>query len=400
MARRFADARMLMGDLLDRHEAGVASPIGYPDYSKCADVSAIDSLVRELEEAEAAGAVSLVRGRNGDQIAHVRLGVAARLYDLLGRRPAGELAAEAGARLVEGLDLPQEFEAPCAAIRMAWERGQAWQGFAAQDVARLRTALVLARAILEGRHRGVDYRTFSRRMAGDSKALEKLEAAVVRLLGFACELPPGARPKDALRTLGLEKFAPPMLLAGRVDFGSADLSHVGSAYFGIPPADADLVRLRERPQYVLTVENFASFNRHVIEADAERCGLTIYVGGYPSLATQDALRFLAQTIPADIPFFHWSDIDPDGTWIFRTIERVVERPLCPHLMTSDLAETFGRIPKEAVRPPRQAEHSANAELVAYLQSDNAKWLEQEELDPVLPTKKTAEQEPSSSSPQG
>jgi Uncharacterized protein conserved in bacteria C-term(DUF2220) len=391
MARRFADARKLMGDLLDRHEAGIASPIGYPADLEFADVSALDRFVRELEEAEAVGAIRIARGRNGDQIAHVRLGDAARLYDLLGRRPASELAAEAGARLVEGLDLPQELEAPCAAIRAAWDRGQAWQGFAAQDAERLRTALVLAKAILEGRYRGVDYRTFSRRIAGDSKALEKLERAVVWLLSFACELPPGARPKDALRTLGLEKFAPPMLLAGPVDFDGADLSRVRSAYFGIPPADAGLVRLRERPQYLLTVENFASFNRHVIEADAERHGLTIYVGGYPSLATQDALRFLAQTIPADIPFFHWSDIDPDGTWIFRTIERVVERPLCPHLMTPDLAETFGRIPKEAVRPPRQAEHSAIAELAAYLRNDNAKWLEQEELDPVRPTKSMAEQ---------
>jgi hypothetical protein len=386
MARRFADARKLLGDLLDRHEAGAASPIGYPAYSEFADVSAIDRFVRELEEAEAAGAIRLAkgRGRNGDQIAHVKLDVAARLYELLGRRPPGELAAEASLRLVEGFDLPRELEAPCVAIRAAWDKGRAWQGFAAQDAERLRTALLLAKAILEGRHRGIDYRTFSRRIAGDSKALEKLEAAVVRLLSSALELPPGARPKDALRTLGLEKFAPPMLLAGRVGFDGADLSRVRSAYFGIPPADAGLVRLREKPRYLLTIENFASFNRHVIEADAERCGLTIYVGGYPSLATQDALRFLARTLPAEIPFFHWSDIDPDGTWIFRTIERIVERPLCPHLMTSDLAEAFGRIPEEAVRPPRQAEHSAIAELVNYLQNDNAKWLEQEELDPVLP----------------
>jgi hypothetical protein len=179
-----------------------------------------------------------------------------------------------------------------------------------------------------------------------------------------------------------------MLLAGRVDFDGADLSRVRSAYFGIPPTDAHLVRLSEKPRYLLTIENFASFNRHVIEADAERCGLTIYVGGYPSLATQDALRFLARTLPADIPFFHWSDIDPDGTWIFRTIERIVERPLSPHLMTPDLAEKFGRIPEEAVRPPRQAENSAIAELVTYLANDNAKWLEQEELDPVLPGKAT------------
>ena len=386
MPRSFTDAKELLGDLLDRYEGGTASPIGYPHYSAFADVSEIDRFVRKLQEAEAAGAIRIAKGRgqNGDQIAHVRLEAVSRLYDLLGRRPVGELAAEARGRLLDGLDLPNELEAPLAAIRAAWDRGRAWQGFAARDAERLRMALLLAKAILEDKHRGVDYRTFSRRIAGDSKALEKVEGAVVRLLGSALELPPTARPKDALRTLGLEKFAPPMLLAGRIDFDKAELSLARPTYFGIPPAEACRVRLREKPRYLLTIENFASFNRHVIEADPEGEGLTIYVGGYPSLATQDALRYFARAAPAAVPFFHWSDIDPDGTWIFRTVERIVERPLAPHLMTSDLAETLGRAPAEALRPPRNAENSAISSLVTYLQSDGAKWLEQEELDPTLP----------------
>ena len=69
-----------------------------------------------------------------------------------------------------------------------------WQGFTLDDVDRLRTAFVLAKAILEGRHRGADYRTFSRRIAGESKALERVEGPVVRLLSSTLELPPGARP--------------------------------------------------------------------------------------------------------------------------------------------------------------------------------------------------------------
>jgi Uncharacterized protein conserved in bacteria C-term(DUF2220) len=388
MARRFADARELMHDLLDRYEGGTASPFGYPDYSAFADVSEIDRFVKQLQEAEAAGAIRISKGRgpNGDQIARVRLEAVARLYDVLGRRPVGELAAQAHHRLVEGSDLPREFEVAIAAIRAAWDRGRAWQGFAAQDADRLRAALLLAKAILAGKHRGVDYRTFSRRIAGESKALEKVEGAVVRILASALELPPAARPKDALRILGLEKFAPPMLLAGRVDFDAAELSLARPTYFGIPPAEANRLRLTERPRYLLTIENFASFNRHVTEADPERDGLTVYVGGYPSFATQDALRFFARAVPADVPFYHWSDIDPDGTWIFRTIERIIERPLRPHLMASDLAEQFGRVPEERVRPQGRAENSAIAELVTYLQCENAKWLEQEELDPVAPGK--------------
>jgi hypothetical protein len=32
MPRRFTDAKALLGHLLDRYEAGTASPVAYPDY--------------------------------------------------------------------------------------------------------------------------------------------------------------------------------------------------------------------------------------------------------------------------------------------------------------------------------------------------------------------------------
>jgi hypothetical protein len=386
MPARFTDARELLSDLLDRHEAGTVSPIGYPDYSAFADVLAMDKFARELREAEAAGAIRIAngKGRNSDQIAHVRLDAAASMYAVLGRRPIVQLVDEASRQLLNGFDLPVEFESSITSLRAAWSRGRSWQGFSLNDVNRLRTAFVLAKVILEGHHRGADYRTFSRRFAGDSKALERVEGVVVKLLSSALELPPGARPKDALRTLGLEKFAPPILLSGQIDFGSAELSAAAPLYFGIPPGEAQRVRICAKPRYFLTIENFASFNRHVTEADPRHAGLTVYVGGYPSLATQEALQYFARTIPSDVPFFHWSDIDPDGTWIFRTIERIIDRPLTPHLMSPSLAEKLGRAPIDGFRPPSNAVNSAMSGLIEYLQTAEAKWLEQEELDPALP----------------
>jgi hypothetical protein len=110
--------------------------------------------------------------------------------------------------------------------------------------------------------------------------LARVEGVVVKLLSSALELPPGARPKDALRTLGLEKFAPPILLSGQINFGSAELSAAAPLYFGVPPGEVHRVRIRAKPRYFLTIENFASFNRHVAEADPGRAGLTVYVGGY------------------------------------------------------------------------------------------------------------------------
>jgi hypothetical protein len=375
-----------MADLLDRHEGGAESPIGYPDYEGFADVAQMDRFTRELREAEGRGAIRISKGRglSSEQIKHVRLEKPALLYELLGRRPVGELTEEATGRLLEGLELPVQFEGSLTSLRAAWSRGREWQGFSLDDVDRLRPAFVMAKSILEGRHAGLDYRTFSRRFAGDSKMLERLEGPVVRLLSGALEFPPNARPRDALRTLGLEKFAPPILLSGRFDFDVAELSAAAPIYFGIPPSEAERLRFRGKPQYVLTVENFASFNRHVTEADPQRAGVTIYVGGYPSLATQEALKGLAAALPSDVSFFHWSDIDPDGTWIFRTIESSIARDLKPHLMSSDLADRLGKPPADHIRLPTGVVPSAISDLVTYLRREDAKWLEQEELDPKLP----------------
>ncbi|MGY2931854.1 hypothetical protein ACVWZ6_001456 [Bradyrhizobium sp. GM6.1] len=150
------------------------------------------------------------------------------------------------------------------------------------------------------------------------------------------------------------------------------------------PNEADRVRFRGLPAYLLTIENFASFSRHIIESDPARLEATVYVGGYPSLATQQALRVLADAVPAGTPIFHWSDIDPDGTWIFRTIEQAVGHNIRPHLTTPEIAEAHGSAPSLKASPARCPPESGIAVLAAYLGGEGAKTLEQEELDPKLP----------------
>ncbi|WP_439373101.1 Wadjet anti-phage system protein JetD domain-containing protein [Bradyrhizobium sp. DASA03120] len=324
------------------------------------------------------------RGPKRNEIAHVRLASPDTLYRYLGRTPAPKIAEDAAAQLVAGLELDARLKDAAAAIATAWSRAKTWNAFSPTDTDRLRDAFVLAQAILDGKHVNVDYRTFSRRTVGDSKTLERLESAVVRLLGGIIELPPEARPRAALRAMGLERFAPPLLIAGRVDLEGADLSAASLLYLGVAPNEADRIRFREPPAYLLTIENFASFSRHLIEADPTRLGATVYVGGYPSLATQHALRVLAKAVPDDTPIFHWSDIDPDGTWIFRTIEQAVGRSIRPHLMSPEIAEAFGNTPPMKASPARCPPESGVAILAAYLLGEGAKTLEQEELDPQLP----------------
>ncbi len=378
MPRHFTDAKELLGDLLDRFEAGTASPIGYPDYGAFASVVAADAFLKEISRAEEAGAVSLARGRGPkrNEIVHVRLTSAKALYRYLDRTPAPKIAEDAAGRLFAGLELDPRLKDAAAAITAAWSKAKTWNTFTPADADRLRDAFVLAQAILDGKHVNVDYRTFSRRTVGHSKTLERLESAVVRLLGGIIDFP--------LRAIGLERFAPPLLIAGQVDLDGADLSAVSPLYLGVAPNDADRIRFRKLPAYLLTIENFASFSRHIIEADPARLGATVYVGGYPSLATQQALRVLANALPAGTPIFHWSDIDPDGTWIFRTIELAVGRSIRPHLMTPEIAEALGSAPSLKATPARCPPESGIAMLAAYLAGEGAKTLEQEELDPKLP----------------
>ncbi|TWB93078.1 uncharacterized protein DUF2220 [Bradyrhizobium macuxiense] len=386
MARRFTDADELLNDLLDRHEGGAASPIAHPDYDAFPSVVAADAFLKQIARAGEVGAVSLGMGRGAkrDQIAHVRLRAADALYRHLGRVPAGQLAQDAGTRLVAGPALDRRLVEVIPSITDAWGRGKSWHGFGSSDVDKLRDGFALAQAILDNKHLDVDYKTFSRRTVGYSKTLEHIEGVVVRLLSGILEFPPGARPREALRTIGLERFAPPLLIAGRIDLDGADLSAISPHYLGITPKEADRISFRALPAYILTIENFASFNRHLLEADPARLGTTMYVGGYPSLATQQALRTIAEMVPEDTPIFHWSDIDADGTWIFHTIERAVGRPIRPHLMSIEIAERLGQVQQKKAAPARCAPDSGIAALAAYLADEDAKTLEQEELDPGLP----------------
>ncbi|RXH37064.1 Wadjet anti-phage system protein JetD domain-containing protein [Bradyrhizobium zhanjiangense] len=106
-----------------------------------------------------------------------------------------------------------------------------------------------------------------------------------------------------------------------------------------------------------------------------------------SAVTQQALRMIAGLVSEQTPIFHWSDIDPDGTWIFHTIERAVDRPIRPHLMSVEVAERLGQVPFKKSAPARCPPDSGIAALAAYLAKDGAKTLEQ--LDPVLPALENA-----------
>ncbi len=386
MARKFTDADALLHDLLDRHERGVEAPVAYPDHDAFSTVIAADAFAKAISTAGSANCVTLVYGtgaRRGE-LKLIRLADANALYEYLRREPSRCIAENARTMLLENSKIHPAIQEAVHAAAEAWSRNRRWCQLGPEDTDAVRMAIQLANAVIERKHDGIDYRTFSRKITGDSKALERLETAVVKLIGAAIELPPAPSPRATLEALGLERFSLPLLLAGALTFDGLALP-VAMPYLGAPPNEIARIDFSRMPAYVLTIENFTSFNRHVLEADQNRIGLTIYVGGYPSLAAQRALSALDSALPKHIPFFHWSDIDPDGTWIFRTVERSIGRPLVPHLMTRELAKLYGRKPAHAsVLRRGTAEGSMISDLMDYFAEDGFKVMEQEEIDPALP----------------
>jgi hypothetical protein len=67
--------------------------------------------------------------------------------------------------------------------------------------------------------------------------------------------------------------------------------------------------------------------------------------------------------------------------MFHTIERAIGRPIRPHLMSVELAEQRGQVPQKKAASARCPPDSGMVALVAYLAGEDAKTLEQEELDP-------------------
>ncbi|TIP41545.1 MAG: hypothetical protein E5X69_16715, partial [Mesorhizobium sp.] len=73
--------------------------------------------------------------------------------------------------------------------------------------------------------------------------------------------------------------------SGPITFGA---SQPDVSFLGVPADAINTVGFSRTPEYVLVVENYTSFVRHVTEADPDRRGLVIYGGGYPSTGVQKA----------------------------------------------------------------------------------------------------------------
>lgn len=335
MAKRFRDAVGALEHMLAtiEREPGRTVVRVHPDYDGMRTGEELERFKRVMTAAERAGAVHIALERRPSGPASIRsvtLADATKLAAHLGRVPATDEAARAidALRQLTG-PLPAWVSEIVDEIAAAWAiRREGYPGLEPGDVAAAASFVRLLCAVDRGEHVGVDMRTFSRRACGDSKAAEQGLPRLARALRKRFDLP-DAPPREALAAFGIEKFPQPVLLRGSLRLsGGARLD--GRPYVGVPPEWLDTLAVAGQPEYFLVIENLASFNRYVREV--EDAGIILYSGGFPALAALKAIRRMDALLPANVPFFHWGDVDADGVRILQHIARSIGRPLRPHLM--------------------------------------------------------------------
>lgn len=391
--RRFSTAAPLIHDILDRYEkgGGTTRPSASIDDDGFATVDQRDAFDEALEELERCGGVELIRSGRGSErvVTGVRLRDASATYSHVARRPAVQQVGNALEGLRERLGGEPEVAPMLDATAAAWSRGVSFGGAAKNDVRTLEQVILLAQAVharsLDATAAEVDFRTFSRLSVGDSKALERnvraVSSAVQRLFGRE-HAAPGIEPEEFLGTIGIRRLPQPVLLAGPVNLCGEPMPKL--PFFGVPAESADLIQLARRPDYVITIENYTSFVRYVREVASGDDGLVVFSGGFPSRPTLNVIARLAEA--ANVPTYHWGDMDAGGVRIFHHIERRVAAvgvELRPHMMDAVLLRRVGVPVADASRQTGDTSGSALANL-AQLIRETGLVHEQEELGPRSP----------------
>ncbi|MGI2034678.1 Wadjet anti-phage system protein JetD domain-containing protein [Rhizobium panacihumi] len=387
----FSDAAKLLHNLLDRYETKptVKRPFAYVDENAFSSVETRDRFIELIRMAERPGAVKLenMRTAGGNGI-RIRLVDADVLYRHLGRPTSPQKVHTTLADLYDLPSLPETASDVLGEIAAAWQRNVRKFGIIPHDIGSLRDTLTLACGLQERAKdpTPIDFRSFSRSVGRDSKALDRLAASVVAIYSRLYRnhaTTDGLDTNEILATLGVSRMPQPFLLSGQVAIQGVQLPNL--VYSGFPPDQAAAITLARPVDYVLTIENYTSFIRHARECNDNNKGLILYTAGFPARSHLGQILRLCQEAKALT--YHWGDLDAGGLRIFKHIEQALSArgvKLRPHLMNVDILTQYGvRAENKPILPQHGGDGSAITRLWHALR-ETGLVLEQESLSPELP----------------
>lgn len=370
----------------ERHPDRSRPASAAPAYDKLSTAQQVGRFHDIMVAAERFGAVEVQRGQRdrGHLIERVRVRDRNLLARHLGRTTAAAVAQRTRDELLPIATSGEPWVA-CLLDEMAerWARSESAYRLNAAPTEAVKEFFTLVASISRQEARGLDARTFSLRATNDTKTFDRHASRIAAVLGIQNGLP-GAAADIIWSHIGLERFSHPVHLKGPIVVeGPRGRLVDGKAkpFVSVHQEMFTELGFLEIPAAILTIENYASFNRQVREI--EDGSLVVYTGGFPSAAVIDILTNVLRALPADVPFFHWGDIDVGGLRIFRYLEETLPRAPRPHLMSRELASAFGQpADPDAVLSSIAKTESAVRELAGWLAfGSDVRHLEQEALDP-------------------
>ncbi len=360
------------------------------EYFALEGLSGRDSVHAYLANAEKAGGLLLDWGKGAEaqDLKRLRIADANKLAGWLGI-PRAIIYAERIEKILAPLmsDFPEWLQRAYDEAMSLWSLGKTAFRIQAEDKASAINLFRIALSVSAGEQNDLDLRRFSVRLLNDSKAVEGMLSKLAPLLRRNPEWKQFENNNELFRVLGLEKFPPPIYIKGPLTISYSgvqwDISQL-SPFVGISPDRVFDISLTRKVPYVLTIENLASFQRHVREIEDE--GVVIYSAGFPSPALTHILQWIDKSVSDDCQCFHWGDRDIGGIRIFSHIESVFSKhAIHPHLMM--VGQSNDRKFNEKER--RLLENYAGKKCAAgsmaeYWLDNDLSPMEQEMLDPKTP----------------
>ena len=291
-------------------------------------------------------------------------------------------------------------------IAEAWSANKTFNGVKRQQSARLFDAMKVVEWIVQSEDTSPvpEMRTLSTMLFNDSKKLEEKSFAnlIRRLMLGQLDDDVASLMDDGpklLENFGISKYPMPMRFkANALLFcrGVVDLSalHYG---IGVSPDEIKGIEWRQRPPYLLFIENRASFERYVREIDD--AGVVIYTAGFPPRAWLHAIEIIIAEVQDEVPVYHWGDRDVGGYRILAFLAKRLNIDIQPYLMGLDASirsqgdDELKEIPvaglMQAIESARG--YPAISELYEHLgncQRTSLLWIEQEQIAPLSPLDKT------------
>lgn len=351
-----------------------------------------EALHAVLREAESEGAIKLEWGRGYEQhiLKKIILEDGVRLGQYLGVPLAAKQTVHARNILERELSGQEAWIAEWVEELLdKWGKNQTYAGLSVENLEQARLLVRALEAVAAGKQQNLDIRTFSVRELGASKVMENMLSRFITIWRKYHADTEELSADELKEALGLVKFPHPLLIRGPIRIQLVnrviDCTNI-EPFMGLSPQSIKEIDKSSTPEFVLTIENFASFSRYTSEVPDN--GLIIYTAGFPAPGVVDFLRLLDLTYPIDVPFYHWGDIDEGGLKIFLYIQSVLSRTLKAHQMTQQLLDAIGQ-PNDTLRTDELKRIAdVNTETMhivkAMLSSAPPKTLEQENVEPESP----------------